>query len=465
METGSPVAPLDIDSRYTPLSTFDSWLTMIGPRRSPDLSLKEMDASRVDHSIRFLMRAAAMDTGAIELLYGTDRGLTMTVAGEAPGWEGALAEKSGSEAIRFFEAQLKGYEIVKEVAECESPVTETSIRQLHEQVCASQETYVVQTAAGPQRQALLRGAYKRLPNHVIEASGSWFAFAPVADTVPEMARLVAEMNSPMFRKASAVLQAAYAHYGLVRVHPFSDGNGRVARLLASIFLFREFKTPLLIFSDERNEYLEALKAADEGDAEAFVAFLEERAEAAVQLCLLHLKFPNTPAAPSTLKQLSSLYRTQVGYSHGEVDEAADALLRLAHDEFASHLKALPRPRELDAALQWGTANYVAPDGWRVPIAPAPRALYVVLRSAAPAHATVSGAFFVIISRDGYRLSLAPVAPSPFVGLEMETKNVYRQGGMSSADLTRIRLWVQKTVELALVQLQEKAAEALRKSGN
>jgi Fic-DOC domain mobile mystery protein B len=71
---------------------------------------------------------------------------------------------------------------------------------------------------------------------------------------------------------SLLEQAARLHYQAVRIHPFCNGNGRWARLLANVWL-RRHKAPLIMWPDEnvmqesliRNDYLKALKAADEGD--------------------------------------------------------------------------------------------------------------------------------------------------------------------------------------------------------
>jgi Fic-DOC domain mobile mystery protein B len=71
---------------------------------------------------------------------------------------------------------------------------------------------------------------------------------------------------------SLLEQAARLHYRAVWIHPFMNGNGRWARLLANIWLKRH-KAPLVLWPEEiiaqesvvRNDYLAALKAADHGD--------------------------------------------------------------------------------------------------------------------------------------------------------------------------------------------------------
>src|SRR5438876_1237932 len=82
--------------------------------------------------------------------------------------------------------------------------------------------------------------------HVQLPDGSLHVYAPVDQTRDEMARLVRELNSGEFAGAHPIIQAAYAHHAFVSIHPFSDGNGRVARALASVYLYRSARIPLLL---------------------------------------------------------------------------------------------------------------------------------------------------------------------------------------------------------------------------
>jgi hypothetical protein len=58
------------------------------------------------------------------------------------------------------------------------------------------------------------------------------------------------------------LAAAVAHAWFTHVHPFHDGNGRVARLLANLVLIRNDWPPIVIRHTEREDYLDALEASD-----------------------------------------------------------------------------------------------------------------------------------------------------------------------------------------------------------
>lgn len=216
---------------------------------------------------------ASIDTGAIEGLYAVERGFTMTVASMASAWQAEIQQEKGPEVAALVAAQHAGYDMAFDAATSSIEISEAWIRRMHEVVCGPQETFDVRTVAGPQLQTLPKGEYKQAPNHVQLADGSAHAYAPVDATPIEMHRLVSEVRSPAFATAHPVLQASYAHYALACVHPFADGNGRVARTLASVYTFRAVSLPFVIFVDQKDAYLRALSEADASRFQAFVDFV------------------------------------------------------------------------------------------------------------------------------------------------------------------------------------------------
>ena len=78
-----------------------------------------------------------------------------------------------------------------------------------------------------------------------------------------------------------VLMAAHAHYRLVAIHPFADGNGRTARLLMNLLLIRSGFPPALLPVTERAAYYAALEVANGGDLGAFETLILGRVRAAL----------------------------------------------------------------------------------------------------------------------------------------------------------------------------------------
>ncbi len=66
------------------------------------------------------------------------------------------------------------------------------------------------------------------------------------------------------------MQAAWLHHRFTQIHPFQDGNGRVARALASLIFLRAGWFPLVINRDIREEYIRALEHADQGELQSLI---------------------------------------------------------------------------------------------------------------------------------------------------------------------------------------------------
>ena len=79
--------------------------------------------------------------------------------------------------------------------------------------------------------------------------------------------------------------AAILHHGLVHIHPFRDGNGRVARLLMNLALMRNGYPIAVILNVDRKKYYDVLKKADTGDPTALTNFVAAAVERSLDLYL------------------------------------------------------------------------------------------------------------------------------------------------------------------------------------
>lgn len=67
--------------------------------------------------------------------------------------------------------------------------------------------------------------------------------------------------------------AAEMHYRLVVIHPFIDGNGRVARLLMNLILMKHGYPPAIILKIDRKQYYRVLNEANLGRPEPYEDFI------------------------------------------------------------------------------------------------------------------------------------------------------------------------------------------------
>jgi len=88
--------------------------------------------------------------------------------------------------------------------------------------------------------------------------------------------------------------ATLAHKIFIFIHPFKDGNGRVARLLMNLILIRDGYLPVIIPPILRNEYIAALEKAHTDDKD-FVEFIQDRELESQKdiLKLFHIPLPNS----------------------------------------------------------------------------------------------------------------------------------------------------------------------------
>ncbi|XP_037076808.1 LOW QUALITY PROTEIN: protein adenylyltransferase Fic-like [Pollicipes pollicipes] len=101
---------------------------------------------------------------------------------------------------------------------------------------------------------------------------------PPTRITPLLEGFIQWLNAPETVALHPVKYAALAHYKLVFIHPFSDGNGRTSRLLMNLILMQAGFPPVIIRKQDRHIYYRCLQLANEGDVRPFVRFIAECAE-------------------------------------------------------------------------------------------------------------------------------------------------------------------------------------------
>jgi Fic family protein len=129
-----------------------------------------------------------------------------------------------------------------------------------------------------------------------------------------------------------VLFVARAHEAFTRIHPFTVGNGRVARLLANLMLRRLGLAPFIVGPSDVARYRKALFRADSGD-------IWPLATAIGRSVLASLTRLEAAAKPSELRALSSFAR----------GAAREALYKAFQRD---RLRAIRRGRALFTTRQW-----------------------------------------------------------------------------------------------------------------
>jgi Fic family protein len=107
-----------------------------------------------------------------------------------------------------------------------------------------------------------------------------------ADLPTLMLEFVEWLNSYEALHLHPIEYAALAHYKLVVVHPFYDGNGRTARLLMNLILMQAGFPPVTIKVEEKHEYFQHIVTGNEGDIRPFIRFIARCTENALDEFLM-----------------------------------------------------------------------------------------------------------------------------------------------------------------------------------
>lgn len=151
-----------------------------------------------------------------------------------------------------------------ESTENKQPLTQNFIRTLHRTLL--REDYVVYKTlpGGVQTSYTIHaGQYKTRPNSVITRYGDRFEYASPEETPALMTDLVDWYNNAEQKGIYTPIELAILfHYRYIRIHPFEDGNGRIARLLMNYILARHGYPMIVVRSRLKNHYIEALHESD-----------------------------------------------------------------------------------------------------------------------------------------------------------------------------------------------------------
>jgi Fic family protein len=221
-----------------------------------------------------LGREWSIETGVIEGVYTLERGTTEIlirrgidssyIARESTNRDPELVAK----IIQAHQDALEGlFDFVAQRRELSS----SYIKELHSALLRHQDVVEGVDQFGTKIYIeLKKGLYKEHPNSPTRRDKAVHEYCPPEHVASEMDRLIEFHKQHVRRDIPALVEAAWLHHAFAQIHPFQDGNGRVARSLASLILIRGGFFPLVVHRDDWEKYIDALEAADGGDLSALV---------------------------------------------------------------------------------------------------------------------------------------------------------------------------------------------------
>jgi len=183
-------------------------------------------------------------------------------------------------------------EFVEKLSSVHSKISERNIREIHSLVLKEIDS----DYAGTYRDINVRIAgSKHVPPDALVVKKKMEAFARKT------------LNS----KEHPVVEAALAHFELVSIHPFVDGNGRTARLLMNLVLIKRGFFPAVILKNDRLKYYDVLEKSHSGKIDDFIFFVGRSLERTINLYFEAI--PKIKSTFITLKEASKLSNYTVDY--------------------------------------------------------------------------------------------------------------------------------------------------------
>ncbi|MGP8321183.1 MAG: Fic family protein [Methanosarcinaceae archaeon] len=174
----------------------------------------------------------------------------------------------GKKPLRdYFEAAngAKAFDLVEDIAKKKTPIDHVKIQRIHEVVTAG----------------ILDDAGRYRTRNV--------GITGTSKTPPDWSKLVGLMdgliNEVIQSKMGAIRTTAVFHHRFVEIHPFIDGNGRVARLLTNLYLMANGYPPIVLKAMERKKYYRCLRAADLGHPAMFIDLIAKAVDESLTLYL------------------------------------------------------------------------------------------------------------------------------------------------------------------------------------
>ena len=282
-------------------------------------AMRPLNADRLGAAMQRLRIEWTYHSNAIEgnsLDYGETRALLMhgvTAAGKP--LKDHLDITGHREALDYLEHVVQDAE----------PLTLTGIREMHKLLLGEPYESWAETPDGQRvRRTITPGTFKTQPNHVLTATGETHYYASPEDVPAQMSDLVDLIRSTP--DVHPLVFASDVHHRFAAIHPFDDGNGRMARLLMNLVLMRAGYPPAVLRHENRPAYYGALAAADGDDLAPLVRFVADELAATTELYIRALRGePN----PDAFSRRLGLLKREIETRGTVVERSPEALQRIA----------------------------------------------------------------------------------------------------------------------------------------
>lgn len=183
------------------------------------------------------------------------------------------------------------------------------------------------------------GQYKDMPNNVRTRTGEMHYFAPPEQVQSMMSDLIDWSRAKEAEGEHPIVIAATFHYRFVQIHPFDDGNGRMARLLMNLILMRHGYTIAIVQRDGRDQYIAEIEQVQAtGSVAGFIQYIAECCRYSLELHLRAARGESIEEPDDIDREIAVFKRSMVAAS----DEGIPVQDIVAKDQGENH--GFPRQR-------------------------------------------------------------------------------------------------------------------------
>ena len=216
-----------------------------------------------------LKREHAIETGVIEKIYDLKKGITETLIKE--GFVKSFLSHGDSniskdDLMNHLGDHLEAVDFVFDMVKENRPLSIGFIKELHQLTTRHQLSAEGRDQFGNRfKIPLIKGEFKERENNPTAPDGTKILYCPPIHVDSEMDNLVKIYSDLLKAKINPLIIATWFHHAFVTIHPFQDGNGRVARLLVSLIFIKFGFFPFTVLREEAKvKYINALEKADLG---------------------------------------------------------------------------------------------------------------------------------------------------------------------------------------------------------
>ena len=285
MGTVQRMDEIEIGHRWKPITDLADADRATGSEELPALARTwdhvsgTLDRQQVDDFNERLKREWAIETGIIERLYTLDRGTTEILIKH--GIDASLIASDATDqppelVAGIIRDHAEAVDWLFDAVTSERPLSTSFMKQLHQFMTRKQVYATGIDMFGRKHEIELRhGEFKVRPNNPVCPDGKLHEYCPPEHVAAEMDRLIEMHRQHSEADTAPDVSAAWLHHRFAQIHPFQDGNGRIARAIASLVLIGAGWFPLVVTRDDRARYISALEQADDGDLSTLVRLVAE----------------------------------------------------------------------------------------------------------------------------------------------------------------------------------------------